>query len=616
MFMGACGHLGGSSTMRTISGLASVRVVLAITVLSVAPRDASAAWPELGRAVSTGAGTQDAPRIATDGAAGAIITWHDLRSPTINILVQHVLASGDVDATWPADGRALLTDPAALATALAGQKAPVIVSDGAGGAIVAWQDGRSGVTESDIFAQHVLSSGAVDPGWPANGRALSTAAGVQVELVIVSDGAGGAIVAWMDGRSADSDFDIYAQHVLASGRVDPGWPAEGAALCTAPGPQEFPKTASDGAGGAIVTWTDFRLGGANADIFAQHVLSSGALDPAWPANGRALSLAIGTQFDPTIVSDGARGAIVAWSDARDGQFDIYAQRLLGSGAIAPGWPANGRAVCTAPLEQLAPVITSDGASGAIVSWQDLRNGANRNSFAQHVLASGAIDASWPVNGRALSLSPGDQSNASIVVDGAGGAIIAWEEDFFILVHHVQASGLLDPTFPIFGRFVRLLLTFQHTPDLVAAGAGTAIVAWSDLEPGADSDIYAMQVLAPGTVGPCDGTPASLPAEVDSGVRVERSGSATVLTWNVATRATASTVLRGRVSGLPVGSGGADEQCLADDAEVSTLTDSDSPPAGESFWYLVRGENACGKGPYGFEGAHGVPAAPRVSATCP
>ena len=602
--------------MRRVRGTETVPVLLAMIVVCVAPRLAFAEWPELGRAVSTAAGTQDTPRIATDGAGGAIITWHDLRSPRINIFAQHVLASGNVDAAWPADGRALLNNPTALATALAGQKAPVIVSDGAGGAIVAWQDGRSSVIESDVFAQHVLASGALDPAWPANGTALSTAAGFQLELVIVSDGAGGAIVAWMDGRSAVSDFDIFAQHVLASGRVDPRWPAQGTALCSAPGPQASPKIASDGTGGAIVTWTDFRLGGANGDIFAQHLLGSGAVDPAWPANGRAVSLAAGSQLDPTIVSDGAHGAIVTWSDARDGQFDIYAQRLLVSGAIAPGWPADGRAVCTAPLEQLAPVITSDGASGAIVSWQDLRNNANRNTFAQHVLASGAIDAAWPVNGRALSLSSGDQSNTSIVADGAGGAIIAWEEDFFILVQHVEASGLLDPTFPVSGRFVRLVQTFQQTPDLVTAGAGTAIVAWKDLEPGADSDIYAMQVLATFTVGPCNGSPASLPVEVD-GVQVSPSGSDAVITWNLAIRASASTVLRGRVSGLPVGSGGADEQCLADNTELTTLTDSDSPPpAGDAFWYLVRGENACGSGSYGFEALNGAPGAARVSAACP
>ena len=543
--------------MRRVPCTATVPRVLAMIVVCVAPRLAFAEWPDLGRAVNTAAGTQDAPRIATDGAGGAIITWHDLRSRTINIFAQHVLASGNVDPAWPADGRALLNNPAALATALAGQKAPVIVSDGAGGAIVAWTDGRSAV----------------------------------------------------------SDFDIYAQHVLVSGRVDPGWTAGGTVLCSAPGPQVSPKITSDGADGVIVTWTDFRLGGANADIFAQHLLGSGAVDPVWPVNGRAISLAAGTQMDPTIVSDGAQGAIVTWSDARDGQFDIYAQRLLGSGAIAPGWPADGRAVCTAPLEQLAPVITSDGASGAIVSWQDLRNNSNRTTFAHHVLASGAIDAAWPINGRALSLSSGDQSNASIVVDGAGGAIIAWEEDFFILVQHVEASGLLDPTFPVSGRFVRFVQTFQQTPDLVTAGAGTAIVTWTDLEPGADSDIYAMQVLAPFTVGPCDGSPASLPVEVDA-VRVSLSGSDAVITWNLATRATVSSVLRGRVSGLPVGSGGADEQCLADDTELTTLTDSDSPPAGDAFWYLVRGENACGSGSYGFEARNGAPGAPRVSAACP
>ena len=150
----------------------------------------------------------------------------------------------------------------------------------------------------------------------------------------------------------------------------------------------------------------------------------------------------------------------------------------------------------------------------------------------------------------------------------------------------------------------------------AAGAGTAIVAWRDLEPGADSDIFAMQVLAPGPPRPCDGTAESLPAEVDGGVRVSRSGSDAVITWNLAPRAAASTVLRGRVSGLPVGPGGADERCLAGDTVVRTLTDSDALPAGGSFWYLIRGENACGSGPYGFQGLDGTPGAPRVSATCP
>ena len=62
-------------------------------------------------------------------------------------------------------------------------------------------------------------------------------------------------------------FDIYAQRVNAAG--SPQWTADGVALCTAANDQRDPTIVSDGAGGAIVTWDDRRNGG--YDIYAQHV---------------------------------------------------------------------------------------------------------------------------------------------------------------------------------------------------------------------------------------------------------------------------------------------------------------------------------------------------------
>jgi len=111
-------------------------------------------------------------------------------------------------------------------------------------------------------------------------------------------------------------------------------------------------------------------------------------------------------------------------------------------------------------------------------------------------------------------------------------------------------------------------------------------------------------------------PGPPPAEVDNGVRVSRSGSDAVLRWNVASGATTSAVLRGHVSGLPVGRAGADERCLVSNSPSDVFTDPELPARGDAFWYLVRGENADGNGPYGFEESHGVPDAPRLSATCP
>ncbi len=117
-------------------------------------------------------------------------------------------------------------------------------------------------------------------------------------------------------------------------------------------------------------------------------------------------------------------------------------------------------------------------------------------------------------------------------------------------------------------------------------------------------------------GVCHGTPVPAPAEVDGGVRLSRSGSATVIAWNLAVGATSSDVLRGLVSALPVGPGGADELCLADGLTATSTMDSGVPAARVAFWYLVRGENACGKGPYGFQARNGVQTVSQVSTTCP
>lgn len=486
--------------MRSAHGV-SAPVILTIIALflAITPRLVSADWPTLGRAVCTAPADQKGPKVTTDGAAGAIVVWQDLRSARVNVFARRVLASGELDPAWPIDGRALLADSTALADASGGQAFPVIAPDGAGGAIVAWQDDRSSDNGLDIFAQHVLASGVVDPAWPANGRALCTAPGQQARPTIVSDGAGGAIVTWMDSRISATEVDVFAQHVLPSGVVDPDWPVNGVALSTAPEPQAFPRIVSDGSGGAIVTWFDFRPGATGIDIYAQRVTGAGIVDPDWPLNGRALCLAPGAQVNPSIVSDGEHGAIVTWEDPRDGTSHVFAQRVTGAGTIAAGWPADGRAVCTAPIAQFNPIVTSDGASGAIIAWEDARNSGGLDIFAQRVLASGAIDPNWPVDGRALTVSSGHAVDVSMVPDGAGGAIVAWEEDFFVLAHHIQASGQLDPEFPANGRFVRLTLDFERTPDLVAAGAGEAVVAWSNAGSGTDTDIYANLVVTSGTV---------------------------------------------------------------------------------------------------------------------
>ena len=502
----------------------AVTLTLALAVSLAAP--ASAAWPNSpfnNLPLCTVAGSQQSPAVVSDGAGGAIVTWFDYRGGHADIYAQHVLASGAVDPSWPAGGRA-------LCTVVDEQLYPTIVSDGAGGAVVAWYDARNGGV-ADIYAQRVLASGVVDPAWPINGRALCVAVGEQLSPTLVSDGAGGAIVTWYDFRSG-AHYDIYAQRVLASGAVDAGWPADGRALCTAANHQFDPTIVSDGAGGAIVTWQD-RRSGTQYDTYAQRVLVSGAVDPAWPADGRALCTAAGDQAIPTIVSDGAGGAIVTWHDYRGGaNSDIYAQHVLASGAVDGAWPVNGRALCTAVNNQTGPTLVSDGGGGAIVTWYDYRGG-NADIYAHHVQASGVADPGWPADGRAVCTATGDQLLAKIASDGAGGALVTWHDNRSgagndVYAHHVLASGAVDGVWPANGRALCLAANSQSATAIVWDGAGGAIVTWQDSRSGA-FDLYAQRVEAFGRLGNPEPVIASVQdVPYDDGGHVKVSWAASYL----------------------------------------------------------------------------------------
>ena len=99
------------------------------------------------------------------------------------------------------------------------------------------------------------------------------------------------------------------------------------------------------------------------------LLPSASAFASWQVDGNPISVATGDQSSPQLISDGAGGAIVTWKDSRSGNYDIYAQRVNASGAVQ--WAANGVALCTATGDQYSPRIVSDGAGGAIVTWEDL-----------------------------------------------------------------------------------------------------------------------------------------------------------------------------------------------------------------------------------------------------
>ncbi len=171
------------------------------------------------------------------------------------------------------------------------------------------------------------------------------------------------------------------------------WITDGVAIAPVLDPLPTqPQITSDGSGGSIITWQDYR--GGSYDIYAQRVDASGVVQ--WMANGVAVCRA-GYEMNPQIVSDGSGGAIITWQDYRAGSYDIYAQRVNASGVVQ--WMTDGIAVCTAGYDQTYPQIVSDGSGGAIVTWWDYRGGSTWDIYAQRVNASGVVQ--WMTDGIAV-----------------------------------------------------------------------------------------------------------------------------------------------------------------------------------------------------------------------
>ena len=399
---------------------------------------------------------------------------------------------------------------------------PVAVSDGAGGVVIAWQDGRNAT--NDIYAQRVSSTGA--PLWTAGGVPVCTAAGTQMVPCITSDGAGGFVIAWQDLRGASTD--IYAQKLDANGVTQ--WTANGVAVCTASNSQLYAHAVQDSSGGAIIAWVDYRSG-TNFDIYAQRVSATGIARLG--SNGIAVCTAANDQQDIAMVPDGTGGAFITWTDLRSGSdYDIYAQKLSGTGAqwaTGTGMPVS----VVAATSQSRPQLVRDGGGGLIVAWEDNRSG-NKDIYAQRLDGSGT--PGWTLNGLVVANGTGDQSGVRMCPDGFGGAVLAWADSRGTTGQDVYAQRLDlggGAWWTANGRSVCTATGDQAVTDLSNDGAGTTILVWTDLRNGAHRDIYARAVNAAGTVlWQSNGVPiCTTVASRDWAYAVPDGAGGAIITWS-------------------------------------------------------------------------------------
>lgn len=273
---------------------------------------------------------------------------------------------------------------------------PAIITDGFGGFIVVWNDARSGT--GDIYAQRYDAVGVAQ--WAAGGVPANSSVLAQTVPVLVSDGDGGAIIAWLDNRSGT--VDVYAQRINAQGAVQ--WAAAGVALSTVAGNDQRVSICSDENGGAVIAWSE----AAGGFVRAQRLDALGVSQ--WTAGGVALSSTTIAGVSTVSILKDSGGAFVAWTS----NFDTYVQRINSAGVLQWGATAVNLGIVSSVA---APSLATDGAGGVFVAHR-----ASNIPTVRRILTGGTF--AWA----AVSLSgAGNLGNVTAVSDEALGAIIVWSE---------------------------------------------------------------------------------------------------------------------------------------------------------------------------------------------
>jgi len=289
------------------------------------------------------------------------------------------------------------------------------ISDGSGGIIAAWQKEQGiYVQRIDASGQHLWREGGIQV--TMAGAASDPYAPVRTYFSLIADGAGGAIITWDDKSKMPTDRNdpaFFNPVPFHSQRISPDgellWkntqPATGSAGLYG---DDFPVVVADGTGGAILAWNSYttvhkalhndflrlqKIAPDGARLWGDTgvlMVSSSPYRPLTDEEKAAGDSGTLTRPRPTfsgmydIVSDSDGGVIVIWGEeGEQNSHRVYAWRLDSSGH--PGW--KEKTTVGDGNYSSYDSLYSDGIGGAMVMLSDRDTGS---PYWQHIDSNGTL----------------------------------------------------------------------------------------------------------------------------------------------------------------------------------------------------------------------------------
>jgi hypothetical protein len=285
-----------------------------------------------------------------------------------------------------------------------------VIGDGSGGAYALYEDHIGG----NIYAQKISPEGKLL--WGEKGILLGRNENhcyLHSMLEIGSISTGGVIVTWPDFIT-EPEFTFLRYVVILDSNGDIIWQKA----------VESYGPASNGPGD--ITQFRTKIVRAPNSIFGDICLNrtNSYRNNAWQGGDVLLGLnKVGGKpiGEPFVASDGTGGAIISWRDLRNsgsGQANIYAQRIDAEGNKL--WKTEGVNVTLTSLNPRNSMV-SDGLGGVIISYSFRDDDNSQERRLQRVDPDGRT--LWPENGLILNHSVMDSQD--MAADGQGGVIIGW-----------------------------------------------------------------------------------------------------------------------------------------------------------------------------------------------
>jgi hypothetical protein len=367
--------------------------------------------------------------------------------------------------------------------------------------LVAWQSGRA--APGDLTKGLSVTGDIVACRVDTDGNSLDTmplvicgANDLQERPRVASDGKN-FLVVWQDLRNG-RDWDVYAARITAEGKVlDPG----GFLVASGAHNQAKPQIAWDGQN-FLVVWQDFR-NGKQYEVYAARVASAGTVLDADGAR-----LASGDFFhchDPAVASTGGGRSLVLWLGFAPFAGDGYRTPGVMAQFVTDGKPdgpaRDASKAKDGPGGRAAPVWMAAGKDCYLAAWKTDaslgRGNADNNSHATVFNANGERQSS-------LVLASGGQRTVNADVAWDGTAFVAvWTE----YVRESKKDCPSDVTFSarvstegkLLGEARRLAGTKAGPAANVCVasdGAGNALVAYEQHPASGDVPIQIEVQLVP------------------------------------------------------------------------------------------------------------------------